>query len=85
MCAITTVLGLLSGSVLNRLGDVRGLNGLDSGEVGDGAGQFEDAVKGAGRKLELYLYCPRYSNYLTPDRDRGFMMRPNGSFGRRHS
>ncbi len=39
--------------VLYRFGDVRGLDRLAIREVGDGAREFEYAVKGAGRELQL--------------------------------
>lgn len=39
--------------VLDGLCYVSHLNPFRGGEVGDGAGELEDAVKGAGRKLEL--------------------------------
>ena len=39
-------------AVLQRLSDVGGGDGLVACQVGDGAGQLEDAVEGAGGKLE---------------------------------
>ena len=39
-------------AVLQGLGDVRRLDDVAIGEVGDGAGELEDAVEGAGGELE---------------------------------
>ena len=41
------------GTVLKRLGQMSGSNLLLISQVGDGAGQLEDSVKGSGGKLEL--------------------------------
>lgn len=38
---------LVARAVLEGCGEVGGLDGLVGGEVGDGAGEFEDAVEGA--------------------------------------
>lgn len=40
--------------VLHRLGYVRGVDSLAPREVGDGAGDFEDAVVGAGGEAEAF-------------------------------
>lgn len=42
---------LPSGPILNRLGHVCRLDRVRPGEVGDGAGEFEDTVEGARGKL----------------------------------
>lgn len=39
-------------SVLNRFGHVGGIDRLFPGQVGDGAGQFEDAVMGTGGEAQ---------------------------------
>ena len=39
--------------MLQRLGEVRGFNVIFAGEIGGGAGEFEDAVLGAGAELQL--------------------------------
>jgi hypothetical protein len=38
----------IQASILNRLGDVGGLDFFGAGEIGDGAAEFEDATVGAG-------------------------------------
>ena len=45
--------GCPSRSVLQGLGQVGGVDILCPGEVGDGAGEFEDAVVGAGAEVHL--------------------------------
>ena len=44
--------GPIEGAVLDRLGDVGGGDGVGAGEVGDGAGDLEDAGVGAGGEAE---------------------------------
>jgi len=39
---------IIQTAVLNRLGDVGGLDFFGAGEVGDGAADFEDATVGTG-------------------------------------
>ena len=46
-------LHLPSRPILQRFREVVGLDGVAAVEVGDGAGELEDAVKGAGAELEL--------------------------------
>ena len=46
-------LHLPSGAVLQRFREVVGLDDLGAVEVGDGAGEFEVAVEGAGAELKL--------------------------------
>ncbi len=38
---------------MDGLGDVVGLNGFCGVEIGDGAGDFQDAVIGAGTKIQI--------------------------------
>ena len=45
---VTTLKSPIQASVLNRLGDVGGLDFIGAGEVGDGAADFEDPTVGAG-------------------------------------
>lgn len=45
------------GTVLDRLGDVGGLDILISGQIGDGAGQLEDAMVGPGAEPHLLHRC----------------------------
>jgi hypothetical protein len=43
----------LARAVLQSFGDVRGGDFVGGGEVGDGAGEFDDAVVGAGGEVHL--------------------------------
>ena len=43
----------VEGAVLDGFGDVRDLNVIDAAEVGDGAGDFEQAGVGAGGEADL--------------------------------
>jgi hypothetical protein len=43
----------IQASILNRFGDVRGLNFFRAGEVGNGAADFEHSAVGAGAEAEL--------------------------------
>jgi len=57
MCGATAPTGSapvapIEAPVLHRLGDVFGLNGFGSGNVRDGATDFENAVVGAGGEAE---------------------------------
>jgi hypothetical protein len=41
--------------ILNRLGDVGGLDFFGAGEIGDGAADFEDPAVGAGAQAQFVL------------------------------
>jgi hypothetical protein len=45
---LTTLEPSVQASVLDRLGDVCGLDFFAAGEIGDGAADFEDPAVGAG-------------------------------------
>jgi hypothetical protein len=40
-------------SILNRFGDVGGLDFFGAGEIGDGAADFEDPALGAGAQAQF--------------------------------
>jgi hypothetical protein len=44
----------IQGAILDRLQDMRGLNVLSRGEIGDGARDLEDAIVGSGAQIELF-------------------------------
>jgi hypothetical protein len=46
--------GAVEGAILDGFEEVRGFDAVGVGEVGDGAGDFEDAVVGAGGEGELF-------------------------------
>ena len=53
MICFLAPIGAIEGAVLDSLGDVREGDRRFGGEVGDGAGDFEDAVVGAGGEALL--------------------------------
>lgn len=51
------ILVALPRPILHRFGDMRRLDLLGAGEIGNGAGQLEDAVVGAGAEMQLAHGC----------------------------
>ena len=43
-----------AGAVLDGLGDVLGLDDIRAFQIGDGEGELEDAVEGAGGEVKLF-------------------------------
>jgi hypothetical protein len=50
---LTTLKPPVQTAILNRLGDMSGLDFFGAGEVGDGAADFEDAAVGAGAQAQF--------------------------------
>ena len=58
--------GLLSATgeapVLDGFGDVGGTDVVAAGQIGDGPGDFQDAMPGAGRQIELCMVAARFGD-----------------------